>query len=103
TTHISTFYAFFIMTRRPPRPTLFPYTTLFRSAGDESPRARHAVCGDSRGQERIRSFRQDWMCNVPRPNLEHRGRRNEDQRRHVYDPGRARAEDLFSLWGLPSA
>src|SRR5690349_22708206 len=24
---------FFIMLRRPPRPTLFPYTTLFRSAG----------------------------------------------------------------------
>src|SRR5690242_20773078 len=24
--------AFFLMIRRPPRPTLFPYTTLFRSA-----------------------------------------------------------------------
>src|ERR1051325_11198254 len=26
--------AFFLMIRRPPRSTLFPYTTLFRSAGD---------------------------------------------------------------------
>src|SRR5438093_11617806 len=26
------FFAFFIMIRRPPRSTLFPYTTLFRSA-----------------------------------------------------------------------
>src|SRR5205085_12315794 len=25
-------FLFFFMTRRPPRPTLFPYTTLFRSA-----------------------------------------------------------------------
>src|SRR2546430_15615572 len=29
---------FFLMIRRPPRSTLFPYTTLFRSRGD-----RHAV------------------------------------------------------------
>src|SRR2546430_13502019 len=28
-------YFFFLMIRRPPRSTLFPYTTLFRSAGDE--------------------------------------------------------------------
>src|SRR3989442_6833744 len=27
-----TFYFFFLMIRRPPRSTLFPYTTLFRSA-----------------------------------------------------------------------
>src|SRR3954469_26078433 len=26
-------YFFFLMIRRPPRSTLFPYTTLFRSAG----------------------------------------------------------------------
>src|SRR3712207_9176448 len=28
---------FFLMIRRPPRSTLFPYTTLFRSAGTLSP------------------------------------------------------------------
>src|SRR5258707_12727723 len=28
-----TFVFFFLMIRRPPRSTLFPYTTLFRSAG----------------------------------------------------------------------
>src|SRR3712207_9596304 len=27
-------YLFFLMIRRPPRSTLFPYTTLFRSEGD---------------------------------------------------------------------
>src|SRR5688572_32062368 len=29
------FSFFFLMIRRPPRSTLFPYTTLFRSAGEE--------------------------------------------------------------------
>src|SRR5260221_13659429 len=29
------FRFFFLMIRRPPRSTLFPYTTLFRSGGDE--------------------------------------------------------------------
>src|SRR5258708_13586013 len=28
---------FFLMIRRPPRSTLFPYTTLFRSGADQSP------------------------------------------------------------------
>src|SRR5258708_13901247 len=31
-------YFFFLMIRRPPRSTLFPYTTLFRSRGDEQDR-----------------------------------------------------------------
>src|SRR6266849_10406218 len=29
--YISNFFFFFLMIRRPPRSTLFPYTTLFRS------------------------------------------------------------------------
>src|SRR6267143_3974501 len=29
--HLSLFFFFFLMIRRPPRSTLFPYTTLFRS------------------------------------------------------------------------
>src|SRR2546429_5808416 len=31
--HIILHYFFFLMIRRPPRSTLFPYTTLFRSRG----------------------------------------------------------------------
>src|SRR2546427_12726591 len=31
-THLACCYFFFLMIRRPPRSTLFPYTTLFRSA-----------------------------------------------------------------------
>src|SRR6266536_3529292 len=30
---MSAFFFFFLMIRRPPRSTLFPYTTLFRSSG----------------------------------------------------------------------
>src|SRR3712207_8352330 len=37
-------YFFFLMIRRPPRSTLFPYTTLFRSAWDTP--AREEVLGD---------------------------------------------------------
>src|SRR5438132_14246579 len=52
------FFFFFLMIRRPPRSTLFPYTTLFRSgrvpgglaeAGDAVPRSR-----GRRGVERHR-------------------------------------------------
>src|SRR2546430_8840803 len=31
-------FFFFLMIRRPPRSTLFPYTTLFRSLHDDQPR-----------------------------------------------------------------
>src|SRR5256885_16361645 len=33
-------FFFFLMIRRPPRSTLFPYTTLFRSRSDAAPSAR---------------------------------------------------------------
>src|SRR2546429_6731711 len=38
------FFFFFLMIRRPPRSTLFPYTTLFRSAG-RAGRAAEAESG----------------------------------------------------------
>src|SRR5437588_9324625 len=37
-------YLFFLMIRRPPRSTLFPYTTLFRSFG-------RSACSDARSGE----------------------------------------------------
>src|SRR5258708_37791076 len=41
-------FFFFLMIRRPPRSTLFPYTTLFRSCCDPSvdsdPRECHPIC-----------------------------------------------------------
>src|SRR5256886_10848955 len=46
---VSCFFFFFLMIRRPPRSTLFPYTTLFRSIakyilGDEDGNAFAAGC-----------------------------------------------------------
>src|SRR2546429_2735126 len=35
--HIMIFFFFFLMIRRPPRSTLFPYTTLFRSPRPRMP------------------------------------------------------------------
>src|SRR5438876_4875637 len=43
----SLFFFFFLMIRRPPRSTLFPYTTLFRSA-------RSASCGRAGSPSRCR-------------------------------------------------
>src|SRR5256885_11934701 len=41
--HSLSFFFFFLMIRRPPRSTLFPYTTLFRS---HPTFPRSASCGD---------------------------------------------------------
>src|SRR3954469_1243742 len=39
-------FFFFLMIRRPPRSTLFPYTTLFRSCGGRLSRAKVSTCAD---------------------------------------------------------
>src|SRR2546426_5369443 len=41
------FFFFFLMIRRPPRSTLFPYTTLFRSARCRIALGGASVCGGS--------------------------------------------------------
>src|SRR3712207_7015874 len=41
---------FFLMIRRPPRSTLFPYTTLFRSDDDGRFRRRQGGCPDRLGK-----------------------------------------------------
>src|SRR6266511_5955603 len=50
-TIIIVFTFFFLMIRRPPRSTLFPYTTLFRSARTE-PRHRPPAAGAPAGRPR---------------------------------------------------
>src|SRR5215211_8645989 len=47
------FFFFFLMIRRPPRSTLFPYTTLFRSHG--RPRGRRVPAPPSRPRSPARS------------------------------------------------
>src|SRR6266496_6643397 len=46
-------YFFFLMIRRPPRSTLFPYTTLFRSHGGR-PRRDHAPAALAAARRRAR-------------------------------------------------
>src|SRR5205809_7896119 len=43
----SIFLFFFLMIRRPPRSTLFPYTTLFRSRQDEKPARQDEALGEA--------------------------------------------------------
>src|SRR3989475_11004179 len=52
-------FFFFLMIRRPPRSTLFPYTTLFRSqaAGAAGRRRGRAVHGERHGRHRPRPSR----------------------------------------------
>src|SRR2546422_8377879 len=59
------FLFFFLMIRRPPRSTLFPYTTLFRSC-------RYPRCGQSRRWSRrsrctCRSSARSWRPAPPKP------------------------------------
>src|SRR5258708_4743652 len=61
---------FFLMIRRPPRSTLFPYTTLFRSARGELRRevgsARHG-CGDELELRRRESGCGEFLSRFPEP------------------------------------
>src|SRR5438046_4860611 len=43
---VSCFVFFFLMLRRPPRSTLFPYTTLFRSTAYWNSKGRLERCGN---------------------------------------------------------
>src|SRR5271170_8321498 len=54
------FFFFFLMIRRPPRSTLFPYTTLFRSAGR---RGRGKRRGAPRGRRSARRDRKSTRLN----------------------------------------
>src|SRR6266581_558135 len=71
------FFFFFLMIRRPPRSTLFPYTTLFRSARRRgrrcrracSPRARQSWRGDHAARPRRRADRKSTRLNSSHPSI----------------------------------
>src|SRR3712207_6999366 len=56
---------FFLMIRRPPRSTLFPYTTLFRSQPDAG--RGHAGARGLDGQARLRRAEQAGLRVLPQP------------------------------------
>src|SRR2546430_7034549 len=53
--HRSLFF-FFLMIRRPPRSTLFPYTTLFRSGPTADPAERHRGSSRALAEDRGESL-----------------------------------------------
>src|SRR5438034_10378486 len=60
TSPFRSFFFFFLMIRRPPRSTLFPYTTLFRSCPVGGRLVRvffSAACGQRRGASLQRHLR----------------------------------------------
>src|SRR6266699_7161277 len=69
---VNLFIFFFLMIRRPPRSTLFPYTTLFRSAHGPRPRGRrrralaYLVRGPGRAS-RARALRHPARGHAPQP------------------------------------
>src|SRR5256885_8481045 len=63
------FFFFFLMIRRPPRSTLFPYTTLFRSVGQllgNGGRAPSGVCHAPSVHVAVR-----WYCSPKLRSEEH--------------------------------
>src|SRR5687767_15814034 len=85
-----TIFFFFLMIRRPPRSTLFPYTTLFRSEPQDRTDAdahRHlnewALEDGSQDVQRLRAER-DAHADLPRPPGDGEGRHRIDtgERQH---------------------
>src|SRR5216683_7115640 len=64
----SIFFFFFLMIRRPPRSTLFPYTTLFRPDDARTGHAHHPGAGDHvhRSEEHMSELqsRSDIVCRL---------------------------------------
>src|SRR2546428_11846120 len=75
-TMVLLFFFFFLMIRRPPRSTLFPYTTLFRSrrlrargvalSDSVVAGARHVISQDLRSEEHTSELqsRSDLVCRL---------------------------------------
>src|SRR5216684_7601534 len=72
------FFFFFLMIRRPPRSTLFPYTTLFRSQpGHAAGPWRPALCPSRRRSEEHTSELQSRLHLVCRLLLEKKKKKKE--------------------------
>src|SRR2546422_1358793 len=79
------FFFFFLMIRRPPRSTLFPYTTLFRSAdrtrGVGSPRPGRRPRGGWRREDRRQ--RRGAVCAAARHDCARQSGRRQRSEEHT--------------------
>src|SRR2546427_7496625 len=60
--YLDVLFFFFLMIRRPPRSTLFPYTTLFRSGGKTGGRRS---ARESKDEHESRAFHRPTMAALP--------------------------------------
>src|SRR5258708_38308998 len=60
-------FFFFLMIRRPPRSTLFPYTTLFRSAGTAAPASSAAPSQDTSSTPRVEARSEEHTSELQSP------------------------------------
>src|SRR5256885_10691163 len=84
--HDSHFFFFFLMIRRPPRSTLFPYTTLFRSRSSSVPCRRARDTGTRKpppaSSPRERTLREDRLPS----SRAGRGSRSEEHTSELQSP-----------------
>src|SRR6202521_6224806 len=83
---VTVFVFFFLMIRRPPRSTLFPYTTLFRSSCSTAPAPGHAYgswrpAHPSRSEEHTSELQspQNLVCRLLLAKNTHRSRSSADR------------------------
>src|SRR2546426_6660611 len=78
-TLLSFFFFFFLMIRRPPRSTLFPYTTLFRSTAEADERRPR----DAEEQHRLAA---EPELEPHRHQIEHADARSEEHTSELQSP-----------------
>src|SRR5256886_17254887 len=86
-------FFFFLMIRRPPRSTLFPYTTLFRSVVEirvcrkldarERRPGREGVAGEGEGRDVLDPLRAARELEVVHEDVEDEDERDRDERQIV--------------------
>src|SRR2546422_7901889 len=74
-------YFFFLMIRRPPRSTLFPYTTLFRSCLPTIVAHEHAQRHYAQGRFRAAVRGDVGLGSLPRAEISHRANRDRKSTR----------------------
>src|SRR5438094_3375805 len=80
---MSFLFFFFLMIRRPPTSTLFPYTTLFRSILDGLPRAPLATFSGHRHVSRVVEVDGTLHVNTPTPLLDRKSTRLNSSHRTI--------------------
>src|SRR3712207_8132957 len=77
---------FFLMIRRPPRSTLFPYTTLFRSTGNKGSvrdtSLVHWISDDDQPRPGIQLYSRDHTRSLPAGELREEGHRSLSEREY---------------------